>query len=248
MKKILSASIIAAAAMAAPAYAQSDEQAGPYVHLRAGLIDSNNPSLTFVDDATDPDITIDAKARTKSAATFGGEVGYDFGAFRLGVELAYNRHKINGLTFNSVNGEELDAEDFEALLGEGLGLDEETLEALDIDGTTLRGPIAKLRQLAVIANFTYDIPVEGSVQPYVGAGIGGVSNRLSGFGDKDSEFKLAWQLRAGAAFMATENVAITADYTYRQTGKSSYTFDENEAYRFARTKASLFQIGLRAGF
>ena len=247
MKKILSASIIAAAAMAAPAYAQDTAETGTYVHIRAGLIDTNNPSVNYVNKVAIPKLDIEANTRMKSAVAFSGEAGHDFGVFSLGVEFAYNRNKINSLTLTRANGQAIDEDDFEDVLAD-LALDEDNLDDFEIDGATLRGPIAKVRQIAILANLTYDIPVEGSVQPYVGAGIGGVYNRLSAFGAKDTEFELAWQVRAGAAFKATENIAITADYTYRVTGKSDYRFNEDDIYRFGRTKASLFQIGLRAGF
>lgn len=247
MKKILSASIIAAAAFAAPAYAQDAEGTGTFVHLRAGLIDTSNPSINYVNRVADPQIDIEAGTRTKSAAAFSGEVGHDFGTFSLGVEFAYNNNKINALKLKTANGQPIDEEDFEDVI-EDLFTDEDSLDSLEVDGATIRGPIAKVRQIAILANLTYDIPVEGSVQPYVGAGIGGVYNRLSAFGGKDTQFELAWQVRAGAAFKATETIAITADYTYRVTGKSDYVFNEDDQFRFGRSKASLFQIGLRAGF
>lgn len=247
MKKILSASIIAAAALAAPAYAETGDDTGTYVHIRAGLIDTSNPSINYVNRITTPRIDIEASTRTKSAAAFSGEVGHDFGVFSLGVEFAYNNNKINALKLETANGRPIDDDDLDDAFDD-LFVGNGSLNGLDIDGATIRGPIAKVRQIAFLANLTYDIPVESVVQPYVGAGIGGVYNRLSAFGGKDTEFELAWQLRAGAAFMATENIAITADYTYRVTGKSDYTFNEDDHFRFGRSKASLFQIGLRAGF
>lgn len=252
MKKLLAASLLATAAISAPAFAQDADHVGGYIQLRAGLADINNPNLTYVDDATDTDpLLITARANQKSAATFGGEIGYDFGPVRLGVELAYNRNKINALTFKSFDGEAIDADEFEDFVEDFIGFDEEQLDGIELDGTTLRlkqGSIAKQRQLAVMANVTYDIPVDGAVQPYVGAGLGGVSSRLAGFGEKDNEFKFAWQVRAGAAFVVSDNFALTADYTYRQSGKTNYTFDDTEAYRFNKSKVSLFQVGVRAGF
>lgn len=252
MKKILTATLLATAAIAAPAYAQDADHVGGYVQLRAGLADINNPNLTYVHDTTDADSDIfTAKAAQKSAETFGGEIGYDFGAVRLGVELGYNSHKIKALTFKSFNDTALTTDNFDEFVEDFLGYSEEELEAFSVNGTTLRpvkGSIAKHRQLAVMANVTYDVPVEGAVQPYVGAGLGGVASRLSADGNKDSEFKFAWQVRAGAAYVVSDNFAITADYTYRQSGKASYTLEDVEAYNFNRSKVSLFQLGLRAGF
>ena len=252
MKKLLTASLLATATISAPAFAQDADHVGGYIQVRAGLADINNPKLTYVEDttATNPLLVV-GRANQKSAATFGGEIGYDFGSVRLGVEVAYNRHKINSVTLNTVGGTAIDADDFEELLEEVLGYDEDVFDAIDIDGTTIRakkGSFAKQRQLAVMANVTYDIPVDGSVQPYVGAGLGGVSSRLGITGDKDTQFKFAWQLRAGAAFVVSDNFALTADYTYRQSGKTSYDFGGDDAHRFNRSKVSLFQLGVRAGF
>lgn len=249
MKKLLSASLLATAAIPAPAYAQNADHVGGYIQIRAGLADTNNPKVTYVDDTADTDpLLVKGRANQKSAATFGSEIGYDFGPVRLGVELGYNRNKINALNIQTFDGEAVPAEGFDEFFAELTGWDEERLDTLNFNDTTVRGSIAKQRQLAVMANATFDIPVEGSIQPYVGAGLGGVSNRLSAFGEKDSEFKFAWQVRAGAAFVVSDNFAITADYTHRQSGKTSYTFNDDEAYRLNRSKVSLFQLGLRAGF
>lgn len=252
MNKFLTATLLATAAISAPAYAQSADHVGGYVQVRAGLADINNPKLNYVQDPTDEESNeFAAQGNQKSTATLGGEIGYDFGPVRLGVELAYNRNKINELTFNSANGTTLTEANFDDFVEDFLGYDEEEQEAFAISGTSMRlkgGSIAKNRQLAVMANVTYDVPVDGAIQPYIGAGLGGVSSRLSAFGENDSEFKFAWQVRAGAAYVVSDNFAITADYTYRQSGKTSYSFDDTEAFKLNRSKVSLFQLGLRAGF
>lgn len=253
MKTLLAATVIAAVAIAAPASAQNNAHKGGYLHLRGGLADLNNPNLTFVDDATDPDITIHAKTGTKSAAALSGEAGYDFGDLRLGLELGFSPNKVKSLTLNRVNGTTITPALIDAVLESdlGLGFDDDLPDGFALNGTTIRatkGAIAKMRQLAIMANVSYDVPVEGAIQPYIGGGLGAVSNRLTGFGETDTDLRFAWQVRAGVAFHVSDLFALTADYSYRATNKSSFTFADEEAFRFGSVKASLVQVGLRADF
>src|SRR3546814_569102 len=87
-------------------------------------------------------------------ATFGGELGYDFGGVRVGLELAYQRNKVKGITLKSLNGTAITAEDLSDVV-EGLGeldiISVDDLDGVDINGTTIsatNGSVAKLRQLA----------------------------------------------------------------------------------------------------
>src|SRR3546814_10287247 len=102
-------------------------------------------------------------------------LGYDFGGVRVGLELAYQRNKVKGSTLKSLNGTAITAEDLSDVV-EGLGeldiISVDDLDGVDINGTTIsatNGSVAKLRQLAVMANVTYDIPLGGNTfKPYVG--------------------------------------------------------------------------------
>src|SRR3546814_7298324 len=90
------------------------------------------------------------------------------------------------------------------------------LDGVDINGTTIsatNGSVAKLRQLAVMANVTYDIPLGGNTfKPYVGVGLGAVGSHLKALGEDDGSVRFAWQLRAGAAVKVTKGIDLTADY------------------------------------
>src|SRR3546814_4991072 len=76
---------------------------------------------------------------------------------------------------------------------EGLGeldiISVDDLDGVDINGTTIsatNGSVAKLRQLAVMANVTYDIPLGGNTfKPYVGVGLGAVGSHLKALGEDD---------------------------------------------------------------
>src|SRR3546814_12882394 len=81
---------------------------------------------------------------------------------RVGLELAYQRNKVKGITLKSLNGTAITAEDLSDVV-EGLGeldiISVDDLDGVDINGTTIsatNGSVAKLRQLAVMANVTYD--------------------------------------------------------------------------------------------
>src|SRR3546814_8312414 len=90
--------------------------------------------------------------------SFGGELGYDFGGVRVGLELAYQRNKVKGIMLKSLNGTAITSEDLSDVV-EGLGeldiISVDDLDGVDINGTTIsatNGSVAKLRQLAVMAN------------------------------------------------------------------------------------------------
>src|SRR3546814_9957516 len=88
---------------------------------------------------------------------------------------------VKGITLKSLNGTAITAEDLSDVV-EGLGeldiISVDDLDGVDINGTTIsatNGSVAKLRQLAVMANVTYDIPLGGNTfKPYVGVGLGAV--------------------------------------------------------------------------
>src|SRR3546814_20903703 len=92
-------------------------------HLRTGVADLNNPDFAIIDTSSAPNNRLDTKLNTKSAATFGGELGYDFGGVRVGLELAYQRNKGKGITLKSLTGTALTAEDLSDVV-DGLNKDE----------------------------------------------------------------------------------------------------------------------------
>lgn len=241
--------MVLVATLASPAFAQDEADKGWYIQLRTGVADLNNPDFSITDLSVTPSDRLDTKLQTKSAWAIGGETGYDFGGVRVGLDLSYQRNKVKGIDLRSLNGTALDADNIDDVI-DALG-EYYDLEGAELDGTTIRassGSAAKMRQLAVMANVTYDIPVGGDMfKPYVGLGLGAVGTHLRALGEDDGSIRFAWQLRAGAAVKVTRGVDVTADYTYRQTsaGKFSFGDDDEVEYRLGKTKASLIQIGLR---
>src|SRR3546814_2249489 len=228
--------VAASAVFAKQSCAQDEADKGMYFQLRTGVADLNNPDFAIIDTWSEPNNRLDTKLNTKSAATFGGELGYDFGGVRVGLELAYQRNKVKGITLKSLNGPAITAEDLSDVV-EGLGeldiISVDDLDGVDINGTTIsatNGSVAKLRQLAVMANVTYDIPLGGNTfKPYVGVGLGAVGSHLKALGEDDGSVRFAWQLRAGAAVKVTMDIALTADYPNPQTGRGKPNFGAEEA-------------------
>src|SRR3546814_17756732 len=85
MKKIITCAVLASAALATPAFAQDEADKGMYLQLRTGVADINNPDFAIIDTSYEPNNSLDTKLNTKSAATIGGELGYDFGGARVGL-------------------------------------------------------------------------------------------------------------------------------------------------------------------
>lgn len=223
------------------------------MHVRVGLSSLNSPALNIEDAGTAPNTKLNAKLDAKDALAFGGEFGHDFGDVRIGVEVGYTRHKITKIGFRTLNGRDIPANSLRsALVGVGIpAADLNAVTIADNNITAKSGSFAKLRQVAVLANMTYDIPVgDSALRPYVGAGIGGASTHLKSFGESDSSFRFAWQVRAGAAVRVTDNIELTGDYSYRNVGKGGLDLieDEDTSTTLGKTRASIFQVGVRLGF
>jgi len=252
VKKYAIAASVLALVVSTSAFAQ-ENVSGFSLAVRTGVSNLNNPDFTITDTFSDDEL--ETRLKTKSAWMIAGELGYDFGAIRFGVDVSYANHKVNGLQLRRVNGTAIGAGDVEDLV-DGLVdaeiVDPDALDGLQVDGTTLRtqsGSIAKLRQVGIMANLSYDIPVSATVTPYVGIGLGAVGTHVKALGEDDGSIRFAWQARAGVAFQVTPGVALTADYTYRQTSAGKLQFgDEELAYRLGKTKASQIAAGLRFTF
>src|SRR5690554_3237981 len=188
MKRQIVPAAIAAAILSSPAMAQgSDESRGMYVALKTGLAALNDPAFTISDTGDDEiagnadDTSLVTKLETDNAWGFAGEVGYDTGRVRFGLEVRYQRNEVDGLNFRSRDGTaitSLDDQDVVDLL-DYLEVDEDDLDLIT-NGTTLGvrdGSVAKLRQVGVMANVYYDLPL-GAFEPYIGAGAGAVGTHL----------------------------------------------------------------------
>ena len=145
-----------------------------------------------------------------------GEVGMRFdGGLRAGVELVYTQADVDTHTDVTLGGSSIDGVDAAALAGaaDPLGV---TVGDLVADGQ------GEITSLGLFANAYYDFNTAGQLQPYLGGGIGfmdvDVEYAPSGVTIiDDGETAFAWQLKAGATYVITEQWELFGEYAYRQT-------------------------------
>lgn len=223
----------------------AENDTGFYMAASIGKASLSDPTVTYYDvggtfggtGATD---TATATIDTKSATTFGGALGYDFGTVRPEFEVQYGRHNIESLTFVSANGsavtltpaDRTDVCDYlEAPSCGGSG------NTFVIDGS-------RARQLSAMGNVWFDLPIGSGITPYVGGGFG-----LTGFEvDGEGTGKFAWQLGAGAAVKLTKGVALTLDYRHRSVGAAKVEYDSASGFTISKLTTNSFAAGLRFTF
>lgn len=245
MRTICASALALSVLMAAPARAESGDDQGFYMGLNIGSASLKDPSITYYDvggtfGGTGAQDTASATLDTKSAVTFGGALGYDFGAVRSDIEVSYSRHKIDSLTFVAVNGtsrslttaDRTDVCDYlEATTCSGSG------NTFVIDGS-------RVRQLSVMGNLWLDIPAGKTFVPYLGGGLG-----IAGFEvDGEGKGKFAWQLGAGASVRLSSGTALTFDFRHRETSATRIEFDSSSGYDIGKLKTNSFTAGVRFTF
>jgi opacity protein-like surface antigen len=237
--------LLGTALVSTSAWAADEDGKGFYVAAEAGVATLSDPVITYYDaggtfGGSGAEDTASARLTTKSAFTFGGTVGYDFGMVRADVQIQYSRHKIPALTIQSVNGSAVTL-DQEAR--------DEVCAYLEADtcggsGNTFNIPGSRVRQLSAMANLWLDLPVGDKIVPYVGGGAG-----IAGFEiDGEGKGKFAWQLGAGVAFKLSDSMALTADYRHREVGKTTEAYDATSGYRLTKLKTDALTAGVRFTF
>ncbi len=231
--------------LASAAQAQDASDGGFYVAARAGSASLSDPAVLYYDaggtfGGTGTRDTASATIDSKSALTFGGTIGYDFGMVRADLEVDYSRHKIQGLTFAQFNGSNvtLTAEDRAEIC------DYLEADSCGGSGNTFVFDGSRLRQLSAMGNLWLDIPVGDTIVPYVGGGVG-----IAGFEiDGEGKGKFAWQLGAGVALNVSETIAVTVDYRHRQTGRTVVDYDSTSGFEVDKLKTDSITAGLRFTF
>jgi opacity protein-like surface antigen len=174
------------------------------------------------------------------------QIGHRFaGGFRVEGEFNYNRAGIKTHNGVSVGGTDISAVDASVLTrGATVG---------STVGTVVDSGIGKQQSYGVFANAYYDFNSGGSFQPYVGGGIGAQkvkfdyrpSNIDIGQG-KSTNF--AWQLMAGATYKISPSFEVFGQYNYRDAGSTTMKLDLLPADLKAKSKQSIFSLGLRIPF
>lgn len=236
---------MAFAALPSAAFAQSSEQTGAYFGLQVGTASIGDADVVIYDaggtfggsGATD---SAAGRYDLKSALTFGGTLGYDFGPVRADIEIDYAKHKIDSFTINSVNGsavtltaaDRADVCDYlEANSCGGSG------NTFVIDGS-------RARTLSAMGNLWVDLPIGGTVVPYAGGGLG-----ITGFEvDGEGKAKFAWQLGAGVGFNVSPSVVLSADYRHREVSATEVAYDASSGYRIGKLKTDAITARVRFMF
>lgn len=242
MKRLLAASLVGAAAMiGGTAHAQDSK--GVYIELDAGIAQTSDTDLTYYDvggtfggaGTTD---TAESEVSLDSAFTFGGALGYDFGIVRAEVAVDYVKNGVESLTVTSVNGSSVTLDPDEA---------EEVCDYLEIpgcqfDGNTFTADDAgHVRQLSAMANAWLDIPLGGTITPYVGGGVG-----IGGFEtDGEGDAKFAWQVGAGVALNLSPSISLTANYRHREISGSVIEWNAASGFEVGDLKTDAFTAGVR---
>jgi opacity protein-like surface antigen len=172
-----------------------------------------------------------------------GQIGHRFsGGFRVEGEFNYNRAGVKTHSGVTVGGTDISAVDASVLTrGASVG---------STVGTVVDSGIGKQESYGVFANAYYDFNSGGSFQPYVGAGVGGQkvkfdyrpSNIDIGQG---SDTNFAWQVMAGATYKIGPGMEIFGQYNYRDAGTTKMELDLLPADLNAKSKQSIFSLGLR---
>ncbi len=174
-----------------------------------------------------------------------GQIGHRFsGGFRVEGEFNYNRSGIDTHRNLTVGGTNIDATD-SAVLTRGVAATTNPTV-----GTVIDSGIGSQKSYGAFANAYYDFNSGGSFQPYLGGGIGAQrvkfdyrpSNIDVGQG---SNTNLAWQLMAGATYKISPSVEVFGQYNYRDAGKTKLNLDLLPADLNAKSKQSIFSLGLR---
>lgn len=146
-----------------------------------------------------------------------GEVGLIYGnGLRSGIELAYSQADVDTHTRVNVGGTVIDRVDAAVLTGSATQL-----------GATVGAVVAnpsddEVTNLGMFANLYYDFNREGTIQPYLGAGIGftqyDVTYKPSGVKIIDGDDTVfAWQVKAGATWKLSDRWDVYGEYAYRQS-------------------------------
>lgn len=227
MRKVLSPMMAAMVAMPSAAYAQSNDDAGPYIAVDVGAVfandSANSGEFTSTVPSTDDFGEIPAgtplawDTEFDTGVTFSGAIGYDFGnGFRAEAQGFYSEYDVDTHSGVLAGGANIDGVDVAVLTRGAPDPANPTVGAIVADGQ------GKITSFGAFLNAYYDIDLGGSFEPYVGAGLGFVNTDVdyspSGVPVADaSDDGFAYQLMAGGTFKLSQRAEIFAQYTYRDT-------------------------------
>ena len=247
--------VTSAVCLAAPATAQDWYVSGSLSYADQSESDNSGSTGAFTTGNLGDGTTLDVAAGTNYGweTEFDNGIGYsaEIGAryasgLRAGVEISITEADVDTHTGVTLGGGDIGELDAASIAGspDALGVSVADVVA---DG---RGDISTT---AVFANVYYDFNRAGSVQPYVGGGLGfadvDVKYSPSGIGViDDGETKFAYQVKAGLTWQVAEQWEVFGEYAYRATEDIEVNNDLFPGTLDIENQQNLLSVGVRYRF
>lgn len=186
------------------------------------------------------------ETRFKTGFNIAGQAGYRFdNGFRVEAEVAYSENDVKRHNNLTVGGTNIDALDV-AVLTRGV-----PAAANPRVGAVIgNGGKGRARNFSVFANAYYDFNREGSLQPYIGAGLG-VQQAKIRYQPSDvpvangKKSVFAYQLIAGLTYKISPGMEVFGQYNYRSSDRVNIPLSIVPATFDVQNKASVLSLGLR---
>jgi OmpA-OmpF porin, OOP family len=192
MRTLCVAAILASSALSAPAFAKDDFW---YVSLQGGPSLFENQNHRVVTDGV-PGATAAVTTNSKTGFNVAGELGYDFGLFRSGFELGYQRAGLGDV--NNIVG----------------------IPAVGVGGVN-NLTTGNANVLSFMLNGLFDFGNSDSWTGSLGGGVGVAQYKASKFSTgtlapflDDSDTGFAWQALASIRKAISDNVDLNLGYKY----------------------------------
>lgn len=200
-----------------------------------GLYLGLSGGVAWLEDADNEGSGLSAEDTTEAGRIVAGALGYAWaGGWRAEAELSHRKNDFDQVTINADGG-----------LGAQLGFGSLNGATLDIGGD--------VTSLAGMANVYYDVPTGWAIRPYVGAGLGVA--RIDAKLDlgplrlvDESDTVLAWQLKAGLSYPATDRISLSLGYRYFETQDAELSETVGGRTFDSEYRSHSIELGLRVSF
>jgi opacity protein-like surface antigen len=186
------------------------------------------------------------ETRFKTGYNVSGYAGYKFdNGFRADVEVGYSENDVKRHNNLTAGGTVIDALDVAVLTRGVPSASNPTV------GTVIgNGGKGRLRNLSVFGNAYYDFNRGGSIQPYIGGGLGVQQVRVRYepsnvpvANGKKSVF--AYQLMAGLTYKISPSFELFGQYNYRASDRVNVPLSIVPASFDVQNKQSVLSLGMR---
>ena len=192
-------------------------------------------------------LTLDT--RFKTGFNVSGYAGYKLdNGFRGEVELGYSENYVKNHKNLAAGGSVIDALDV-AVLTRGV-----PAAGNPTVGTVIgNGGKGRLRNLSVFGNAYYDFNRGGSIQPYIGGGLGVQEVRVR-YEPSDvpvahgKKAVFAYQLMAGLTYKVSPSFELFGQYNYRASDRANVPLSIVPASFDVKNKQSVLSLGMRIPF